>query len=174
MRPRNKPLALGGLLLTLALGLTGCPGGGDAPGGSSAPPQPGQGAKAASPAKAAAPAPPPATPYVYETRGRRDPFKPLIAPKVETPKTAKPKTGLAALGVSELKLAGIVWGRRGYHALVEAPNGVGYVLRINDSIGEDAKVTKITPEGVTFEVRMETPLPQARTRLVELRLGKEE
>jgi Tfp pilus assembly protein PilP len=76
--------------------------------------------------------------------------------------------------VNELKLAGVVWDRRGYFALVEDPKGVGYVLRVNDTIGEDTRVTKITPETVTFEVKMESPLPQARTRVVELQLKKED
>jgi Tfp pilus assembly protein PilP len=110
---------------------------------------------------------------VYEAKGRRDPFRPLIAPRVVEPK-ARPKTGLAALEVSELKLAGIIWEQRGFLALVEAPNGAGYILRPNDVIGTDARVAKITPQGVTFEVRGATQAPQAPSRLVELRLRKEE
>jgi len=91
---------------------------------------------------------------------------------------AKP-TGLAALQVNELKLAGIVWEQRGFFALVEAPNGAGYVLRVNDTVGGSARVTNITPQAVTFEVRVEvrggtTPSQPARTRVVELRLRKEE
>jgi Tfp pilus assembly protein PilP len=109
---------------------------------------------------------------VYDTKGRRDPFRPLIRPRVETVR-ARPKTGLAALEVKELKLAGIIWGGKDYYALVEAPNGAGYVVRINDVVGEDARVAKITPDGVTFEVRT-SPVPQAQARLVELRLRKEE
>jgi Tfp pilus assembly protein PilP len=115
---------------------------------------------------------------VYETKGRRDPFRPLIAPRVAEAK-ARPKTGLAALEVSELKLAGIVWEQRGFFALVEAPNGAGYVLRVNDSVGENARVANITPQAVTFEVKVEVkggppPSQPARTRAVELRLRKEE
>jgi Tfp pilus assembly protein PilP len=164
-------------VLALALGLAGCgdsgtPSAPSAPGGQPAK-APGQPAKAPA-AKAAQPEKASAVAFVYETKGRRDPFRPLIMPKVEKPKTSKPKTGLAALGVNELKLSGIVWHPRGYYALVEAPNGAGYVLRVNDTIGEDTRVTKITSEGVTFEVKMETSLPQARSRLVELRLRKEE
>lgn len=158
------------------LALAGCS---DDSGPPSAPPAPaGPPAKAAPagpPAKFAQAPLPPAAVYAYETKGRRDPFRPLIMPKVDKPKPPGPRpSGLAALGVNELKLAGIVWDRRGHFALVEAPNGAGYVLRVNDTIGEDTKVTRITPESVTFEVRMESPLPQARTRMVELQLKKEE
>jgi Tfp pilus assembly protein PilP len=111
-------------------------------------------------------------PYAYETKGRRDPFRPLIKPRVETVRV-RPKTGLAALDVKELKLAGIIWGGRGYYALVEAPNGAGYVVRLNDTVGEDARVAKITSDAVMFEVRT-SPVPQSQARLVELRLRKEE
>lgn len=157
------------LSLAVVLAVSGCSGGG-AP---SAPP-PARPAQAAA-AKSAAPAAPavPPTPFVYEAKDRRDPFRPLIAPRVAESRT-QPKTGLAALEVNELKLAGIVWERRGFFALVEAPNGAGYVLRINDRVGEGARVTKITPEGVTFEMKATTPLPQTPPRLVELRLRKEE
>ncbi|MFB3818802.1 MAG: pilus assembly protein PilP [Candidatus Methylomirabilales bacterium] len=174
MRPRRSSVgALGPLALVLAVGLTGCPGGG-------APTPPPGGRPAPAAAKPAAPPvvpPAPASEYVYETKGRRDPFRPLITPRVQTaaPK-ARPKTGLASLEVHELKVAGIVWERRGYYALVEAPNGAGYVLRVNDVIGEDARVRKITPEAVTVEVTSPTPMPVRPTpaRLVELRLRKEE
>ena len=159
-------LALG---LVVVLAVSGCSDGG-AP---SAPPpaRPAQAAAAKSAAPAAPAVPPP--PYVYEARGRRDPFRPLIAPRVAESK-AQPKTGLAALEVNELKLAGIVWEQRGFFALVEAPNGAGYVLRVNDRVGEGARVTTITQEGVTFEMKATTPLPQTPPRLVELRLRKEE
>lgn len=113
-----------------------------------------------------------AAPYTYEMKGRRDPFRPLIRPRMETAR-ARPKTGLAALDVKELKLAGIIWGGRGYYALVEAPNGAGYVVRLNDTVGEDARVAKITADAIMFEVRT-SPVPQSQARLVELRLRKEE
>jgi len=80
---------------------------------------------------------------------------------------------LAALDVKELKLAGIIWGGRGYFALVEAPNGAGYVVRLNDVVGDDARVAKITADAVMFEVQT-SPVPQSQARLVELRLRKEE
>jgi len=159
------------LLVVVPLGLTGCSGGGSPTPSPTPPPRPAQPAQAKPVAPvAAAPARPT---YVYELRGRRDPFRPLIEPRVKAVKTG-PKAGLAALDVNEIKLSGIIWEQRGFLALVEAPDGKGYVLRVNDTIGGDARVSKITPEGVTFEVRGPTPLPQARTRLVELRLRKEE
>ena len=169
MRPRSRQTSLGVLAVVALVGVSGCSDSGtpSAP----SPPRPAPSA-AAKPAPSPVPPAPAAPPYVYEAKGRRDPFRPLIRPRVETAK-ARPKTGLAALDVKELKLAGIIWGGRGYYALVEAPNGAGYVVRINDTVGEDARVAKITSDGVTFEVRT-SPVPQSQARLVELRLRKEE
>jgi hypothetical protein len=157
----------------LALSLAGCSGGG-APTPTAPPKPPAAAAKPGAPGAAPAPA---ATaegpPYAYEAKGRRDPFRPLIAPRTVEAKQ-RPKTGLAALEVTELKLAGIVWDRRGFFALVEAPNGAGYVLRVNDMVGGEARVTRITPEAVTFEVKAATVREPGATRLVELRMRKEE
>lgn len=174
MRPLNKQASLSAIGLIVALGVGGCSGG-ETP---SVPftPRPVQpaAAKPAAPAPAPTPAPPA---YAYETKGRRDPFRPLILPKkVEARTQTRPKSEREALQVSELKLSGIIWDRAGAYALVELPNGKGYILRVNDRIGEDfgARVAKITPDTVTFEVKSATPGPQAQARLVELRLKKEE
>jgi Tfp pilus assembly protein PilP len=174
--PRSSPECLGVITAVVVFSLIGCSSGG-APSSPlpARPPQP-VAAKPATPEPVATPgtaaAPPP---FVYEAKGRRDPFRPLIAPRVVEPRT-RPKIGLAALEVNELKLAGIIWEPRGFFALVEAPNGAGYVLRPNDIVGEDARVTKITAEVVTFEVKgaILAPQAQARARIVELRLRKEE
>jgi len=168
VRPRSRQTGLGALAVVVLVSVSGCSDSGtpSAP----VPPRPAQSA-----AKPAAPAPLPApttAPYTYEVKGRRDPFRPLIKPRVETAR-ARPKTGLAALDVKELKLAGIIWGGRGFYALVEAPNGAGYVVRLNDTVGEDARVAQITSDAVMFEVRT-SPVPQSQARLVELRLRKEE
>lgn len=175
MHPRSKHASLGAIGLIVALGVGGCSGG-DTP---STPPsqKPAQpvAAKPAPPAPAPAPAP---AEYAYETKGRRDPFRPLILPrKAEAVKgLRRPKSEREGLQIAELKLAGIIWERSGAYALVETPTGKGYVLRVNDRIGEDfgARVAKITPDAVTFEVNPATPGPQAQARLVELRLKKEE
>ena len=168
MRPRSRQTGLGALAVVALVSVSGCSDSG-AP-SAPVPPRPAQ--SAPRPAVAAPPPAPAPAPYVYEAKGRRDPFRPLIKPRVETAK-ARPKTGLAALDVKELKLAGIMWGGRGYYALVEAPNGAGYVVRPNDTVGEDARVAKITSDAVMFEVRT-SPVPQSQARLVELRLRKEE
>jgi len=175
MHPRSRQDLLGAIVLAVLVGVGGCSDGGSP----SAPqtPKPVQARPAAKPAASAA-APVKVVPvYVYETKNRRDPFRPLIMPRVESAARGKcqpGQPGLGCLDVKELKLAGIVWGQRGYYALVESPNGAGYVLRVNDTVGEDARVTKISSDIVAFEVKS-GPGPQAQqARVVELRLRKEE
>jgi Tfp pilus assembly protein PilP len=168
VRPRNRQTILAALLVAL-VGVSGCSDSGTPNLPAPSRPAPAAAAKPAVPAPPSAPAPPP---YSYEAKGRRDPFRPLIAPKTEVART-RPKTGLAAVEPKELKLTGIIWGGRGFYALVEAPNGAGYVVRVNDVVGENARVAKITSDVVTFEERM-GPVPQSQARLVELRLRKEE
>jgi hypothetical protein len=76
----------------------------------------------------------------YEPKGRRDPFTPIFLGKDN-----------AGLSVAAVKLSGIVGGRGGLMALVEAPDGIGYILKPGDALG-DGRVTGITPSSVTFAV----------------------
>ena len=77
----------------------------------------------------------------YEPKGRRDPFTPIFLGKDH-----------AGLSVAAVKLSGIVGGRGGLMALVEAPDGIGYILKPGDALG-DGRVTGITPTSVTFAVQ---------------------
>ena len=55
------------------------------------------------------------------------------------------------MGLSTAKLVGIVQGRHGALALVEGPDGVGYILKSGDTLG-NGRVTGITGTTVTFLV----------------------
>lgn len=134
-------------------------------------------APAGGPAKpaAAAPAAKPAA-LAYDAKGRRDPFVALVRPKV-TEDGKKPCVGLECPRVEDLRLVGIIWQDRAYYALVELPNGQGYVIRVNSRVGRDAdaaRVTKITKDAVIFEIKPEAQATRPQVRTVELRLRKEE
>ncbi len=93
------------------------------------------------PAQAVQPeAGPPLPPKAYEARQRRDPFTPVTV-----------SLGGKGLQVGSAKLVGIIQGRRAPLALVEAPDGIGYILKAGDSLG-DGRVTHIAPDAVTFTV----------------------
>jgi hypothetical protein len=83
---------------------------------------------------------PPLAPLAYDGKGRRDPFAPITIVKERA----------AGVSVSTVKLAGIIRGGR-LLALVEGPDGLGYILKPGDVLG-DGHVTDITPHTVTFAV----------------------
>lgn len=83
-------------------------------------------------------------PLAYDTKNRRDPFSPIA------------RTGEAkGLNVTAAKLVGIIQGGRGPLALVEAADGVGYILKSGDALG-NGRVTGITGTTVTFAVSAQT------------------
>jgi hypothetical protein len=161
------------------LGLTGLCSALTACGGAPPPPPP------AAPAKpvAAVPAPPPVTPPAavpgqpaaaqtaplvpapvvpqasgpgYEPKGRRDPFVALDL-------TGGPK----GLEVATTKLTGIVRGARTTLALVETQDGIGYILKPGDTLG-DGRLLEIGADNVTFSV---PPKPGSPTNRVVLKLA---
>ena len=82
---------------------------------------------------------PPLPPLSYEARGRRDPFSPLVVTDKK-----------AGLEVSTVKLVGIIDGRQ-LLALVEAPDGLGYIVKPGDVLG-NGHVTDVTASSITFAV----------------------
>ena len=159
MRTLRALLGVAGLAL-----LVGACGGSPTP-PPAAPPKPPTAAAPAAPATPAAPAAPtpgaagPATltPEVptYEAKGRRDPFE-----------TLEVREGAGGLTVSSTKLTGIVRGRTTL-ALIEAPDGIGYILKPGDTLG-DGRLLEIGSDSVVFAV---TPKPGVPTNRVVLKLA---
>jgi hypothetical protein len=113
--------------------------------GSPAPAPSTQPAPAATPRPAAAMAPPTATPVAvapptYERKGRRDPFQPIeIVQDVEI-----------KLAVASARLTGIVRGSATL-ALVEMPDGMGYIMQPGDTLAE-GRLIEIGTDNVVFSV----------------------
>lgn len=133
------------LLATVAIAmmLPGC-GGGSAPAPLAPAAAPGPVAQPPRPTPAAQPkepeAGPPLPPMAYDAKQRRDPFGPLRVAE-----------GSKGLSVGSVKLVGIVDGRQAHLALVEAPDGIGYILKTGDVLG-DGRVININAGSVTFAV----------------------
>jgi len=108
------------------------------------------------PAAAAAPEAPMAQVPSYEAKGRRDPFV-----------TLELREGAGGLTVASTKLTGIVRGSRTTLALVEASDGIGYILRPGDTLG-DGRLLEIGSDSVVFAV---TPKPGASSNRVVLKLA---
>jgi hypothetical protein len=78
---------------------------------------------------------------VYEPKGRRDPFVALDVAG----------GGPKGLEVSTTKLTGIVRGTSSALALVETQDGIGYILKPGDTLG-DGRLLDIGTDNVTFSV----------------------
>ena len=119
----------------------------------SAPPKP----PAASTQPAAAPETPPAEVVIalpkYDPRGRRDPFE-----------TLEVREGSGGLTVAATRLTGIVRSNRVALALVEAPDGIGYILKPGDTLG-DGRLLEIGSDSVVFVVAPKTGAPSNRVVL---------
>jgi hypothetical protein len=145
-----------------------------APATAAAPGTPAAPGTAAAPAPAAAPAKPvaavtapaqqppalvppvPAVPTTdapaYETKGRRDPFTTLDV-----------VSGPSGLTVANTKLTGIVRGRSTL-ALLETTDGIGYILRMGDTLG-DGRLVEIGADNVVFAVATKAGAPPNRVVL---------
>ena len=144
--------------LGLATALAACAG---SPAPPAQAPKPAATAKPASPATkpAAEPAVPeqvgPEVPK-YEIKGRRDPFESLEI-----------REGATGSTVASAKLTGIVRSARSVLALVETSEGIGYILKPGDSLG-DGRLLEIGSDSVVFQV---TPKPGAPTNRIVLKLA---
>jgi Tfp pilus assembly protein PilP len=102
------------------------------------------------------PAVPDAAAATYDPKGRRDPFLALDL-------TGGPK----GLEVSTTKLTGIVRSARTTLALVETQEGIGYILKPGDTLG-DGRLMEIGADNIVFAV---APKPGSPTNRVVLKLA---
>ena len=102
----------------------------------------------------------PATPAIpgsetpkYEDKGRRDPFTEVSVTTIS-----------GGLSVITTKLTGIVRGRRSTLALVETQEGIGYILKPGDTLG-DGRLMEIGADNVVFAVGPKGGAPAQRVVL---------
>ena len=130
----------------------------------------GQGAKAPAPAPPApavlaVPAVPPAAAplagdleppggvYVYEIRGRRDPFRSLLVRK-QVERTGI--TGIAGMLVDELEMQGTVKTKQGWIAMMRGADNKSYLVKKGTTVF-DGEVSDIGPNQVTFRQNVNDP-----------------
>jgi len=119
-----------------------------------------------------APAPLPSEAYAYRAEGRRDPFVSLVRhggdaqPAVRGP-------GLAALGVNDIALKGVIRSEGAFVAMVQAPDNKTYLIREQDRL-RDATVKAITGTHVVFMQQVTDPLSLVKEREVRKPLRSSE
>ncbi|OPX18607.1 hypothetical protein BXT86_00305 [candidate division WOR-3 bacterium 4484_100] len=100
----------------------------------------------------------------YTAKGRRDPFVPLVGTELsQGGKTSH-------LSVENLTLIGILWGDKGYYALVKDGLNNGYILRRGDRVA-GGKVAEINRRAIIFQIvhagvvtKYELPLKEKERR----------
>jgi len=114
--------------------------------------------------------------YTYNPRGRRDPFRSLIiTERVREAKMVEELPPLQKIDSADFRLTGIVWDQSGHFAMVETPDGKGFVVREGTIIGlNKGVVKKITDRSLTIEEKVKTYIGELKTREVILELRKRE
>ena len=92
----------------------------------------------------------------YEVRGRRDPFATLDV-----------VSGPTGLTLASTKLTGIIHSGQSALALVETSDGIGYILKPGDTLG-DGRLVEVGADNAVFAV---TARPGAPVNRVVLRLA---
>lgn len=90
----------------------------------------------------------------YNPIGKRDPFMPAtkMDANVNDMEAATSLFPLQKFGVNDLRITGIVWGVPNPRAIIQAPDGKGYVVHKGSLIGQNwGKVTLISEEKVLIE-----------------------
>jgi type IV pilus assembly protein PilP len=115
--------------------------------------------------------------YSYNPMGKRDPFKPFIS-KATVGKgkiRGERLVPLQRYNFSQLKLIGIIWRDDKNMAMVEDPEGRGYVLRKGTLIGENnGRVTNILKDRVIIEEVYRNNSGKIKTKTASLKLHNTE
>lgn len=119
----------------------------------------------------------------YDSKGRVDPFIPLIDEKKasavpDSPEDSKPKrtlTPLEKLELSQVKLVAVVEMQGRTIAMVEEAGGKGYEVAIGTYIGTNGgRVTSITRKGIKIEEDVKDFQGKRRKRYEEIKFHKSE
>lgn len=116
------------------------------------------------------------TAYVYDMQGKRDPFVPLVLPKVEKG-TAERQRGPAMIGqyeLSEIKLIGIVSQNGEVYGVLQTPDGRSYTVREGLRLGDAGEVFRITGDSLTVRETYRDKKGSVKVKDTTLRLRKRE
>jgi len=84
--------------------------------------------------------------YAYNPVGKRDPFAPIVT-KEERAAKAGERPPLERFNLYDFKLTMVIWGGFGYNAMLEGPDGKGYLVRVGTIIGPNKGVVKKITQG---------------------------
>jgi Tfp pilus assembly protein PilP len=89
--------------------------------------------------------------YMYDPKGRRDPFFSLVATTRQKPLKVKGMSSFESYGVDEINLLAIAWDKQKYYALIMFPDKKSYTITEGTKLGvHGGKVEKITQDSVVI------------------------
>lgn len=107
--------------------------------------------------------------FRYEALGLVDPFEPIIGKQ----EGASPVSPLEQYSLDQLKLVAIIWGVSEPRAMVEDPQGKGYIIKKGTKIGKNQGVViKILDNEVVILETYVDLLNRRKTNEVSLKLQK--
>ena len=112
--------------------------------------------------------------YVYDPKGRRDPFTPLTDLEKEKPLKRKGAAPIEDFDVEEIKVIAIAWDSQQYYAMITLPDKKSYTIRKGMTLGlYGGKVREITRDSVVVTEQVKDYRGQVKTKDTILKLRKE-
>ncbi len=115
-----------------------------------------------------------ATDYVYDPAGKRDPFQSLL--EIRKPVVPdEPQTPLQKFDLDQLRLVGTIVGMKEPRAMVSAPDGKSYIVKIGTKIGKNnGVVVKILNDRIEIKESFYDFTGEVRTGIQTIQLPKRE
>jgi type IV pilus assembly protein PilP len=113
--------------------------------------------------------------YVYDPKGRRDPFMSLAQVSRARAERKKGASPMENFDVDEIKLIAIASDSQQYYALITLPDNKSYTIRKGMTLGlYNGKVAEITKDSVLIKEQVKDYRGQTKTKDTILKLRKEE
>ena len=112
--------------------------------------------------------------FIYEARGRRDPFASLVVKRAPTGERTTKLNPLEKFGVDQIRLTAIVRDGADYYASITLPDGKYFTIRRGTVLGLfEGKVEKITKDTVLIREFIKDYRGKLQQKDTLLRLRKE-
>ena len=112
--------------------------------------------------------------YSYNATGRRDPFAPIIQKEEKQAKLGD-RPPLERYNLYDFKMTAVIWGGFGYNAMVEAPDGKGYFVRVGTVMGPNKGVVKkITESEIVVEEKFKNFSGETERKDIVIELRKKQ
>jgi type IV pilus assembly protein PilP len=112
--------------------------------------------------------------YVYDAKGRRDPFMSLVVVAKQRPTVRKKANPIESYDVTEIRLSAIVWDKQHYYALITLPDKKSYTIKKGMTLGlYGGKVQDISRDSVLIREQIKDYKGQLKTKDTLLKLRNE-